>query len=146
MSYQALYRQWRPNHFDDVIETTLLNIFYAGSFKTMVPKLIADNFEDMELIRPMVFVREKDIQNYMNYVGINPLSCGCEVERKQLDSKRREMKQLIASLKKNFSDVDKCIYKAAENVNIDRVLGYKQDGKAYKYIDYYKKDKTNNKD
>lgn len=126
------------HHFDDVIETTLMNIFYAGSFKTMVPKLVSDNFAEMELIRPMVFVREKDIQNYMNYIDVNALSCGCEVERKQMDSKRREMKRLISELKKTFTDVDKCIYKAAENVNIDRVLGYKQEGKAYKYIDYYK--------
>lgn len=125
------------HHFDDVIETTLMNIFYAGSFKTMVPKLKAENFEGMELIRPMVFVKEKDITNFMNYIEMYPMSCGCEVERKQLDSKRREMKQLIASLKKNFKDVDKCIYKSAENVNLDRVLGYKQKGNDYKYIDYY---------
>lgn len=125
------------HHFDDVIETTLMNIFYAGNFKTMVPKLKAENFQDMELIRPMVFVKEKDIQNFMNYIEMYPMSCGCEVERKQLDSKRREMKQLIANLKKNFKDVDKCIYKSAENVNLDRVLGYKQKGKDYKYIDYY---------
>lgn len=125
------------HHFDDVIETTLMNIFYAGSFKTMVPKLKAENFQNMELIRPMVFVKEKDIQNFMNYIEMYPMSCGCEVERKQLDSKRREMKKLIANLKKNFKDVDKCIYKSAENVNLDRVLGYKQKGKDYKYIDYY---------
>lgn len=125
------------HHFDDVIETTLMNIFYAGSFKTMVPKLKAENFQDMELIRPMVFVKEKDIQNFMNYIEMYPMSCGCEVERKQFNSKRREMKQLIAGLKKNFKDVDKCIYKSAENVNLDRVLGYKQKGKEYKYIDYY---------
>lgn len=125
------------HHFDDVIETTLMNIFYAGSFKTMVPKLKAENFQAMELIRPMVFVKEKDIQNFMNYIEMYPMSCGCEVERKQFNSKRREMKQLIAGLKKNFKDVDKCIYKSAENVNLDRVLGYKQKGKEYKYIDYY---------
>jgi tRNA(Ile)-lysidine synthase TilS/MesJ len=49
------------HHFDDVIETTLLSMFYGSEFKTMPPKLHSDNFEGLELIRPMYLVKEADI-------------------------------------------------------------------------------------
>ena len=50
------------HHFDDVIETTLLSIIYGGEIKGMMPKLHSDNFENMELIRPLYLIRERDIK------------------------------------------------------------------------------------
>ena len=47
------------HHYNDVIETTMLNILYAGNFKTMMPKLKAKNFENLELIRPMYLYRRR---------------------------------------------------------------------------------------
>ncbi|MEI3536591.1 MAG: tRNA 2-thiocytidine biosynthesis TtcA family protein [Bacilli bacterium] len=47
------------HHYDDVIETTLMNLLNSGSFQTMLPKLKSTNFEGMELIRPMYLIREK---------------------------------------------------------------------------------------
>ena len=49
------------HHFDDVIETTLLSMFYGSEIKTMMPKLHSDNFEGIELIRPLYLVKEEDI-------------------------------------------------------------------------------------
>ncbi len=53
------------HHFNDVIETTLLNVFYSGNFKTMLPKLEADNFKDIELIRPMYYIEEQSIITFI---------------------------------------------------------------------------------
>jgi len=53
------------HHFNDVIETTMLNLLYTGNFKTMLPKLKAKNFEKMELIRPLYYVEEQIIQRLM---------------------------------------------------------------------------------
>ena len=112
------------HHFDDVIETTLLNMFYGGQFKTMVPKIKADNFEDIELIRPMMLVKEKDIIRWIKKSGIQSMNCGCTVVAEKTSSKRREIKELIENLRKINPDIDQSIYTAATNVNIDAILGY----------------------
>jgi tRNA(Ile)-lysidine synthase TilS/MesJ len=125
------------HHFNDVIETTMLNILYAGNYKTMVPKIKSKNYQGMELIRPMVFVQEKDIINYMKYCGIEAMNCGCKVASGQTSSKRKEIKQLIANLKKNFKDVDKSIYRSAENVNLNCLLGWQFNDKKSSFLDFY---------
>ena len=112
------------HHFDDVIETTLLNMFYGGQFKTMVPKIKADNFEDIELIRPMMLVKEKDIIRWIKKSGIQSMNCGCTVVAEKTSSKRREIKELIENLRKINPDIDQSIYTAATNVNVDAILGY----------------------
>ena len=58
------------HHFNDVIETTLLNVFYSGNFKTMLPKLRSDNFDNIELIRPMYFIEEQSIITFIKNSGI----------------------------------------------------------------------------
>lgn len=125
------------HHFDDVIETTLLNMFYGGQFKTMVPKIKADNFEDIELIRPMMLVKEKDIIRWIKHSGIQAMNCGCTVVAEKTSSKRREIKELIDQLKVLHPDIDKSIYTAATNVNLDAILGYHKEGKKVHFNDIY---------
>jgi len=128
------------HHFNDVIETTLLNVLYAGNFKTMLPKLKSDNFKNMELIRPMYYIEEEHIEAFTQESGIWPLNCACMVAAKKIGSKRYEIKAMIKELKKNCKDVDKSIFKAGENVNIDAILGWRDKGKHYSYLDYYDED------
>ncbi|NBI06374.1 tRNA 2-thiocytidine biosynthesis TtcA family protein [Senegalia massiliensis] len=142
----ALYRKSKElgcnklalgHHFNDVIETTMLNVLYSGNFKTMLPKLKSQNYEGIELIRPMYYIREDDIERFTETSGIWPLNCACMVAAKKIGNKRYEIKELISQMKENFVDVDKSIFKAAENVNIDRILGYKKDDKKYSFLDFY---------
>lgn len=128
------------HHFDDVIETTMLNILYAGSFKTMLPKVKSDNFENLELIRPMYLIKEKDIIRIMKANGIETMDCGCEITVCSTSSKRYETKQLIAQLRNNFSDIDKNIFKAAENVDMNGIIAWRKDGKLYNRYDKEKQD------
>lgn len=128
------------HHFNDVIETTLLNVLYAGNFKTMLPKLRSDNFENMELIRPMYYIEEEHIETFTQESGIWPLNCACMVAAKKIGNKRYEIKAMIKELKKDCKDVDKSIFKAGENVNIDAILGWRNKGKQYSYLDYYDED------
>lgn len=116
------------HHYDDVIETTLLNLFYSGSFKTMLPKVKSDHFDGITLIRPMYFIREKAVKNIMNHNEIYPMDCGCDVAAGQTASKRKEVKDIIAMLKKIHPDIDKSIFRAADNVNLDNVLGWVVNG------------------
>lgn len=125
------------HHFDDVIETTLLNIFYAGSFKTMLPKAKSKNYEGLELIRPMYLVKEQDVIRFMNYHHIDTMNCGCKIASRQLDSKRREMKELVDMMRKRYINSDINIFRAAENVNINSILGYYDEGVKHSFLDEY---------
>ncbi|MBE6090739.1 MAG: tRNA 2-thiocytidine biosynthesis protein TtcA [Clostridium beijerinckii] len=125
------------HHYNDVIETTMLNILYGGNFKTMLPKLKAKNFEGLELIRPMYFIEEEYIKRFINYSGIWPLNCACMVAAERIGNKRYEIKDLIKELKKNFSGVEKSIFKAAENVSMDSILGWQKGEEKHSFLDYY---------
>lgn len=125
------------HHFDDVIETTLLNVLYSGNFKTMLPKLKSANFERLELIRPLYYIKEQDIKRFAKNNGISPMNCGCVVAAQKTSSKRREMKELIKTLKKTFNNVDKSIFQSAQNVNMDSILGWKKDKEKYSFLDFY---------
>ena len=131
------------HHFDDIIETTLLSMFYGAEIKTMMPKLHSDNFEGIDLIRPMCYVKEKDIIAWKNYNELKFLNCACKfTERSQIDeslSKRKEMKRLIEELRKEEKEIDHNIYKALENVNLNCVLGYRKDGEYTSFLDDYDK-------
>ena len=125
------------HHYNDVIETTLLNILYGGNFKTMLPKLKSKNFNNLELIRPMYYIEEKYIKRFINNSGIWPLNCACMVAAERIGNKRYEIKDLIEKLKENFDGVDKSIFKAAQNVNMDGILGWQKGDKKYSFLDVY---------
>ena len=125
------------HHFNDVIETTMLNVLYGGNFKTMLPKLKASNFEGLELIRPLYYVEETYIEKFIQNAGIWPLNCACMVAAKKIGNKRHEIKNMIAEMKKTFKDVDKSIFKAAENVNMNAILGWQKNGEKHSFLDEY---------
>ena len=128
------------HHYNDVIETTMMNLFYTGNFKTMLPKLKAQNFENMELIRPMYLIEEKDITAFTEHSGIWPLNCACMVASKKIGSKREEMKVFIESMKKTFPHVDRKIFRAGHNVNMDCIIGWQKDGEKHTYLEEYNED------
>jgi len=125
------------HHFDDVIETTLMNMFYTGTFKTMLPKAKSKNFEGLELIRPMYLIKEQDVERFIKYHEIDFVSKGCEFQDRNEDSKRKEMKNLIAELRQIYENIDINIFRSAENINLDSVLGYFDDKKRTNFLDEY---------
>ncbi len=126
------------HHFDDVIETTLLNMFYEGQFMTMVPKVKAKNFDGIELIRTMMHVKERDILRWVKHSGIQAMNCGCTVAAKRTSSKRREIKELIKNLRTINPNIDQMIYTSATNVNLDAILGYRKNNKKIDYNEIYR--------
>ena len=130
------------HHFDDVIETTLMNMLNAGSFQTMLPKLHSDNNEGMELIRPLYLIREKDVKAWANYNDLKFILCACKFTEtnaiKEDNSQRVMTKKLIQELKNNYNDnVENNIFSAASNINMNMILGYKKDGNKYSFLDDY---------
>lgn len=125
------------HHFNDVIETVMLNIIFAGDFKTMMPKLHSKNFKGIELIRPLYLVREDAIVRFMNSTGVNALNCACTVTKKQSSSKRSYVKKLIEELKLENKNVDINILRITENVNINSILGYKDENERHSFLENY---------
>ncbi|MDB8800758.1 ATP-binding protein [Romboutsia sp. 1001216sp1] len=125
------------HHYDDVIETTMLNLLCSANFKTMLPKLHSTNFDGIQIIRPLYYIREEHIVRFIQNSGIWPLNCACMVAAKKTGNKRYEIKDLIKSLGENFKDVEKSIFKAAENVNIDSVLGWQKDGVKHSFMESF---------
>jgi tRNA(Ile)-lysidine synthase TilS/MesJ len=125
------------HHFDDVIETTLINIFYTGAFKTMLPKVRSENYQGIELIRPLYLVKEHDIIRFMKYNKLEAMNCGCRFAEQKVDSKRVEAKNMIESLRKIYKNIDINIFRSAENVNLKCVLGYQNDKESRSFLDDY---------
>ena len=131
------------HHFDDVIETTLLSMFYGAEIKTMMPKLHSENFEGLELIRPLYLVKEDDIISWKNANNLTFINCACRfTEKSAIDnnvSKRKEMKELIKNLRKINKEIDHNIFKALDNINLNCVLGTKKDGIYKSFLEEYNK-------
>ena len=134
------------HHFNDVIETTLLSMFYGSEIKTMMRKLHSDNFPGIELIRPLYLVNEDAIISWKNYNELNFINCACKfTEECALTdneiSKRKEIKQLIKKLKEINPNIDRNIFKSIDNVNLNCILGTKKDGIYKSFLEDYNKEK-----
>ncbi len=132
------------HHFDDVIETTLLSMFYGAEIKTMMPKLYSDNFSGLELIRPLYLVKENSILSWANYNDLHFINCACRfTESCSINddgtSKRLEMKKLINTLRKEEKDIDDNIFKSLENINAHCILGYRKNGVKHSFLEEYDK-------
>lgn len=132
------------HHFNDVIETTLLSMFYGSEIKTMMPKLHSDNFEGIELIRPLYLVEEENIISWRNNAELTFINCACRFTEgcsliNDGTSKRKEIKELIKKLKKINPNIDRNIFKSLDNINLNCVLGTKKDGVYKSFLDDYNK-------
>lgn len=139
------------HHYDDVIETILMGMLYGGQIQTMMPKLHSTNFDGMELIRPMYLIREEDIKHWRDYNDLHFIQCACRFTDTcttcQPDgravSKRMEIKHLIAGLKEINPFIEGNIFKSVENVNLNTVIAYKQDGVRHHFLENYDKEQEN---
>lgn len=132
------------HHFDDVIETTLLSMFYGSEVKTMLPKLHSENFLGLELIRPLYLVKEYSIISWAKYNNLEFINCACKFTEKVSNSnesisKRKEMKELIKHLRELNPDIDYNIFKSLDNINLNCVLGTKKSGVYKSFMDEYDK-------
>lgn len=129
------------HHFNDVIETTLLGMFYGSQLQAMPPKLHSTNFEGMELIRPMYCIREDAIIAWQRYNELEFIQCACRFtencESGNMDSKRQEIKQLIRDLKKTNPNIEKSIFNSIHSVCLDTMVGYKSNGVEHSFLDFY---------
>ena len=132
------------HHFNDVIETTVMAMFYGAQLQGMMPKLHSTNFPGMELIRPLYCVHEEDIVAWARYNGLSFLQCACRFTEHMAasgdgvgDSKRQEIKQLLKSLRRDNPDVEKSVFAAIHSVCLDTFPGWKSRGEEHSFLERY---------
>ena len=129
------------HHFNDVIETVLMGMLYGAQLQTMMPKVKSTSHPGMELIRPMYYVREDDIINWRNYNDLDFLKCACKFtekySKKEIESKRQEIKLLIKSLKETYNNIDINILRSTQNVNLDTIISYRKGDNFKNFLDDY---------
>lgn len=134
------------HHFNDVIETTLISMFYGSQLQSMPPKLHSTNFKGMELIRPMYCIREESIIAWKRYNDLEFIQCACRFTENCTmcdngggGSKRQEIKTLIRRLKRDNPNIEKSIFNSIHSVCLDTMVGYKTDGEKHSFLEKYDK-------
>ncbi len=131
------------HHRDDVIETTVMAMFYGAQLQGMMPKLHSTNFPGMELIRPLYCVREEDVIAWAKHNELEFLQCACRFTERaataghETESKRKEVKQLIRRLRETNPDLESNIFHAIHAVNLDMFPGYKTKGEKHSFLETY---------
>ena len=132
------------HHFDDVIETILMGMFYGGQLQTMMPKILSTSHPGMELIRPLYYVKEEDIIKWRDRNGLDFIKCACkfteEYEANNNEdgtSKREEMKNLVKQMKKVYDNIDMNIFSSVQNVNLSTIISYQKGNESYHFLDDY---------
>lgn len=137
------------HHFDDVIETILMGMLYGSQVQTMMPKIHSENFEGMQLIRPLYMVREEDIIKWCRYNGLEFIQCACRFteEREVYDdgssnSKRQEVKELLKMLRERSPAIDMNIFRSVENVNLQTIISYHIGDEYHHFLDDFDKGRS----
>lgn len=132
------------HHFNDVIETTVMAMFYGAQLQAMLPKLHSTNFPGMELIRPLYCVREEAILNWCRYNDLHFIRCACRLTERIAasddgvgDSKRQEVKLLLKKLSEDNPNLEISIFNALHAVCLDTFPGYKTHGEQHSFLDTY---------
>lgn len=137
------------HHFDDVIETILMGMLYGSQVQTMMPKLHSENFEGMQLIRPLYLVREKDIIRWAEHNGLSFIQCACRFteniakdDNREGNSKRAEVKALLSELRKRSPAIDMNIFRSVENVNLQTIISYHIGEERHHFLDDFDEGKS----
>ena len=123
------------HHYDDAIETVLMGLIYGGQIQAMLPRVKAKNYAGMELIRPLYLTREKAVQTWADFCGLTFLPCDCPAKTLASDTKRAEIKALIASLAAGNPQIEANILNAVKNVDTAKLLGWRDENGRHSFLD-----------
>lgn len=133
------------HHMSDVIETTVMGMFYGSQIQAMLPRLKSTNYEGMELIRPMYCIKEDAIIAWSKYNNLEFIRCACRFtedykssDNKEGLSKRQEIKDLIKQMKKVNPNIEINIFRSIHNANVDTMVEYKLNDEFHSFLERFK--------
>ncbi len=132
------------HHMSDVIETTVMGMFYGSQIQAMLPKLKSTNYEGMQLIRPLYCINEDAIIAWSKYNNLEFIRCACRFtedyksnDNKEGLSKRQEIKDLIKSMKKVNPNIEINIFRSIHNANVDTMVEYKLNDEFHSFLEKF---------
>ena len=132
------------HHFNDVIETTVMSMFYGSQLQAMPPKLHSTNFPGMTLIRPLYCIREEDILAWCRYNNLEFIQCACRFTENMTvsacgssSSKRQETKLLLRQLSKTNPNIENSIFRSIHAVALDTMPGFKTEGQEHSFLERF---------
>ena len=132
------------HHFNDVIETTVMSMFYGSQLQAMPPMLHSTSFPGMTLIRPMYCIREEDILAWKRYNELEFIQCACRFTENCTmcdngggGSKRQEIKILLRRLKRDNPNIENSIFRSIHAVALDTMPGYKSEGVEHSFLERF---------
>lgn len=132
------------HHFNDVVETTLISMFYGSQLQAMLPKLHSTNFKGMTLIRPLYCVHEDDIIAWARDNDLEFIQCACRLtERSAADtgdvsvSKRKEIKLLLRRLRQDNPNIERSIFNSIHAVALDTMPSFKTGGVEHSFLERF---------
>lgn len=103
------------HHFDDVVETFMMNLFFEGRIGSFAPVTYLDRSE-ITLIRPMVYSPEKDIRYFANRVSLPVIKSPCPADG---NTERENIKKLLSTLDKDYKGIKHRLFTAMQKGNVD---------------------------
>ncbi|WP_374110113.1 tRNA 2-thiocytidine biosynthesis TtcA family protein [uncultured Gemmiger sp.] len=132
------------HHFNDVIETTVMSMFYGSQLQAMPPKLHSTNFPGMTLIRPLYCIREEDILAWCRYNNLEFIQCACRFTENMTvsacgssSSKRQETKLLLRQLRQTNPNIENSIFRSIHAVALDTMPGFKSEGQEHSFLERF---------
>ena len=103
------------HHFDDAVETFMLSLFYEGRLSCFLPVTYLDR-TDLHVIRPMLYMTEREVINFANRQNLPICKSGCPVDK---ETKREDIKQLIRTLEHDYHDLREHIFGAMQRLPLN---------------------------
>lgn len=103
------------HHFDDAVETVVMNLFHEGRFGCFSPVTYLDR-TGVTMIRPLLYVPEKDVSRFVNAAGITPSPKLCPADG---NTAREDAKTFLADMEKKDRGVKMRIFGALERARVD---------------------------
>ncbi len=107
------------HHFDDVVDTFMLNLFYEGRLGSFSPVTYLSR-KDLTMIRPMIYAQEKDVRYFVNRHPLPIIASPCPADK---NTERESMKQLLLALERDNKGLRHRIFGAIQKAGLD---GYKE--------------------
>lgn len=128
------------HHYDDAIETILMGLLYGGQVQAMLPRIQARNYLGMELIRPLYFIRQKNIEDWAAQYSITFPVCDCPARRLKKDTRRVQIRRFIASLAEENPQITANIFNAVKNIDTAKILGWRDMVDKHSFLDQFPDD------
>lgn len=99
------------HHRDDLVETLLMSMIYESRLRAFAPYVWMDK-EDIEQVRPLIYVEEREIAGAAKRLGLPVMKSACPASG---NTKRQEMKELVKHLRALCPDADNHLFRAIRN-------------------------------